>query len=78
MDLHSTTSCPTILRHVHATIIFNWAISQTILPHLVLGSLQHNDANGEGGNDGSNDNYSWNCGAEGKISIPKVHLSLKS
>lgn len=27
---------------------------------------QHNDANGEGGNDGSNDNFSWNCGAEGK------------
>ncbi|OWM80983.1 hypothetical protein CDL15_Pgr007014 [Punica granatum] len=26
----------------------------------------HNDANGEGGNDGCNDNYSWNCGAEGE------------
>lgn len=28
---------------------------------------QHNDANGEGGNDGSNDNFSWNCGTEGKL-----------
>lgn len=30
--------------------------------------LQHNDANGEGGKDGSNDNFSWNCGFEGRIS----------
>ena len=23
---------------------------------------KHNDANGEGNRDGSNDNFSWNCG----------------
>lgn len=26
---------------------------------------KHNDANGEGNRDGTNDNFSWNCGAEG-------------
>ncbi|MDK9721533.1 MAG: glycogen debranching protein GlgX [Rhodospirillales bacterium] len=26
---------------------------------------KHNDANGEDNNDGTNDNYSWNCGVEG-------------
>ncbi|KAG5048719.1 hypothetical protein JHK85_009822 [Glycine max] len=27
---------------------------------------RHNKANGEGGKDGSNDNFSWNCGFEGE------------
>ncbi len=26
---------------------------------------KHNDANGEGNRDGTNDNFSWNCGHEG-------------
>ncbi|PKA50789.1 Isoamylase 3, chloroplastic [Apostasia shenzhenica] len=33
---------------------------------LVSYNVKHNDANGEGGNDGCNDNYSWNCGIEGE------------
>ncbi|KAK3030189.1 hypothetical protein RJ639_039666 [Escallonia herrerae] len=33
---------------------------------LVSYNVKHNDANGEGGNDGSNDNLSWNCGYEGE------------
>ncbi|XP_060673369.1 isoamylase 3, chloroplastic isoform X2 [Ziziphus jujuba] len=33
---------------------------------LVSYNFKHNDANGEGGNDGSNDNLSWNCGFEGE------------
>ncbi|CAI7791643.1 unnamed protein product, partial [Closterium sp. NIES-54] len=32
---------------------------------LSLPPLQHNEANGEEGRDGSNDNFSWNCGVEG-------------
>jgi isoamylase len=28
---------------------------------------KHNEMNGEGGNDGSDDNNSWNCGAEGDV-----------
>jgi len=32
---------------------------------LVSYNGKHNDANGEGNRDGTNDNFSWNCGAEG-------------
>ena len=32
---------------------------------LVSYNGKHNEANGEGNRDGSNDNYSWNCGQEG-------------
>nr|XP_027091529.1 isoamylase 3, chloroplastic-like isoform X1 [Coffea arabica] len=39
---------------------------------LVSYNTKHNDANGEGGNDGSNDNFSWNCGAEGETADPKI------
>ncbi|HEU0216356.1 MAG TPA: isoamylase, partial [Stellaceae bacterium] len=35
------------------------------LNDLVSYNGKHNDANGENNNDGSNDNNSWNCGAEG-------------
>ncbi|BFI30036.1 isoamylase [Marchantia polymorpha subsp. ruderalis] len=33
---------------------------------LVAYNSKHNEANGEQGRDGSNDNFSWNCGAEGE------------
>ncbi|KAJ3693124.1 hypothetical protein LUZ60_012219 [Juncus effusus] len=33
---------------------------------LVSYNSKHNDANGEGGRDGCNDNISWNCGFEGE------------
>ncbi|XP_022768373.1 isoamylase 3, chloroplastic isoform X2 [Durio zibethinus] len=36
------------------------------LHDLVSYNFKHNEANGEGGNDGSNDNFSWNCGFEGE------------
>ncbi|CAL1390291.1 unnamed protein product [Linum trigynum] len=39
---------------------------------LVSYNSKHNDANGEGGNDGSNDNLSWNCGFEGETDDPGV------
>ncbi|KAF5190243.1 Glycogen debranching enzyme [Thalictrum thalictroides] len=35
------------------------------LRDLVSYNVKHNDANGERGNDGCNDNFSWNCGSEG-------------
>eukprot|EP00270_Netrium_digitus_P005096 TRINITY_DN1663_c0_g1_i1.p1 TRINITY_DN1663_c0_g1~~TRINITY_DN1663_c0_g1_i1.p1 ORF type:complete len:437 (+),score=117.56 TRINITY_DN1663_c0_g1_i1:137-1312(+) len=35
------------------------------LMDLVSYNTKHNEANGEGGRDGSNDNFSWNCGVEG-------------
>jgi len=33
---------------------------------LVAYNSKHNQANGENNNDGCNDNFSWNCGAEGE------------
>ncbi|KAG6402644.1 hypothetical protein SASPL_134846 [Salvia splendens] len=39
---------------------------------LVSYNYKHNDANGEGGNDGSNDNFSWNCGFEGETEDPNI------
>ncbi|KAG6472646.1 hypothetical protein ZIOFF_070120 [Zingiber officinale] len=43
---------------------------------LVSYNYKHNNANGEGGNDGCNDNYSWNCGFEGETKDVNV-LSLR-
>ena len=35
------------------------------LHDLVAYNGKRNDANGENNNDGTNDNFSWNCGVEG-------------
>jgi isoamylase len=43
------------------------------LTDLVSYNVKHNDANGEHGADGSDDNRSWNCGAEGPTSDPTVN-----
>jgi glycogen operon protein len=42
------------------------------LNDLVSYDGKHNDANGEDNRDGSNDNRSWNCGAEGPTGDPAV------
>ncbi len=42
------------------------------LEDLVSYNNKHNDANGEGGADGSDDNRSWNCGVEGPTSDPAI------
>src|SRR6202040_2774830 len=39
---------------------------------LVSYNQKHNDANGEGGADGTDDNRSWNCGVEGPTTDPAV------
>ena len=43
---------------------------------LVSYNHKHNEANGEGNRDGSNDNHSWNCGEEGETTDPTV-LTLR-
>jgi len=40
---------------------------------LVSYNHKHNEANGEANQDGSNDNWSWNCGVEGPTSDPEVN-----
>ena len=42
------------------------------LADLVSYDDKHNEANGENNRDGTNDNRSWNCGAEGPSSDPDV------
>jgi glycogen operon protein len=42
------------------------------LNDLVSYSRKHNEANGEGNRDGTDDNRSWNCGAEGPSDDPAV------
>jgi len=39
---------------------------------LVTFNDKHNEANGEDNNDGSSDNRSWNCGAEGPSDDPEI------
>jgi glycogen operon protein len=47
------------------------------LRDLVSYNDKHNEANGESNRDGTNDNRSWNCGAEGPTSDPGV-LALRA
>jgi len=42
------------------------------LADLVSYDVKHNEANGEGNRDGSDDNRSWNCGVEGPTDDPAV------
>ncbi len=46
------------------------------LNDLVSYNEKHNRANGEDSRDGSNENYSWNCGAEGETTNPEI-LALR-
>jgi glycogen operon protein len=43
------------------------------LNDLVSYNDKHNDANGEDNKDGSNDNMSWNCGAEGETDDQEIN-----
>jgi len=47
------------------------------LRDLVSYNHKHNQANGEGNRDGTSDNRSWNCGAEGSTGNPKI-LALRA
>jgi glycogen operon protein len=42
------------------------------LNDLVSYDAKHNEANGEGGRDGSDASFSWNCGAEGPSADPAI------
>jgi pullulanase/glycogen debranching enzyme len=60
-----------------ASINFITAHDGFTLRDLVSYNGKHNDANGEDGNDGSDDNQSWNCGAEGETQDPAI-LKLRA
>ncbi len=59
-------------RPAQTTINFVTCHDGFTLDDLVSYSTKHNEANGEDGRDGSDDNRSWNCGAEGPTDDPAV------
>ncbi|HSK27981.1 MAG TPA: glycogen debranching enzyme, partial [Jiangellales bacterium] len=59
-------------RKPYASINFVTAHDGFTLRDLVSYNEKHNEANGEGGNDGESHNRSWNCGAEGETEDPEV------
>jgi isoamylase len=60
-------------RRPWASINFITAHDGFTLRDLVSYNHKHNDANGEGGADGTDDNRSWNCGVEGETRNRAVH-----
>jgi isoamylase len=71
-DLYETSR-----RRPVASINFVTCHDGFTLADLVSYDHKHNEANGEGGVDGSDDNRSWNCGAEGPTEDAAV-LDLRS
>src|SRR5450759_3763316 len=59
-------------RRPSASINFVTSHDGFTLRDLVSYNEKHNEANREDSKDGSNDNYSWNCGVEGPSDTPEV------
>jgi isoamylase len=59
-------------RRPFASINFITAHDGFTLRDLVSYNEKRNDANGESGRDGTDDNRSWNCGAEGPTDDPQI------
>jgi isoamylase len=64
-------------RRPFASVNFITAHDGFTLHDLVSYNEKHNEANGEGNRDGTDDNRSWNCGAEGPTDDPVV-LALRA
>ena len=60
-------------RKIYASVNFVTAHDGFTLRDLVSYNQKHNEANGEDNKDGSDDNASWNCGAEGETDDPAVN-----
>src|SRR5205085_862694 len=59
-------------RRPFASINFITAHDGFTLADLVSYDSKHNEANGEGNRDGTDDNRSWNCGVEGPTTDPTL------
>jgi isoamylase len=66
-DLYATDR-----REPEQTVNFVTCHDGFTLADLVSYERKHNEANGEGNSDGTDDNRSWNCGAEGLSDDPNV------
>jgi glycogen operon protein len=64
-------------RRPFASVNFVTAHDGFTLRDLVSYNRKHNEANGESNHDGTDDNRSWNCGAEGPTDDPDV-LALRA
>jgi glycogen operon protein len=60
-------------RRPWASINFVTAHDGFTLRDLVTYERKHNEANGESNRDGTDDNRSWNCGAEGETDDPAIN-----
>jgi glycogen operon protein len=63
-------------RRPYASVNFVTAHDGFTLADLVSYNAKHNEANGEGNRDGTDNNLSWNCGAEGPTADPTI-LTLR-
>jgi isoamylase len=70
-DLYEATG-----RRPFASINFITCHDGFTLADLVSFNEKHNEANGEDGRDGTDDNRSWNCGVEGPTDDPRI-LALR-
>jgi glycogen operon protein len=61
----------------HQSVNFVTAHDGFCLYDLVAYDAKHNDANGHGNRDGTDDNRSWNCGWEGDVGAPDAVLALR-
>ncbi len=59
-------------RRPYASVNFVTAHDGFTLHDLVAYNAKHNEANGENNADGTDDNLSWNCGAEGLTDDPEI------
>ncbi len=66
-DLYATSG-----RRPYASINFVTSHDGFTLRDLVSYEKKHNEANGENGADGDNNNMSWNCGAEGPSELGAI------
>ncbi|KAF3652970.1 hypothetical protein FXO37_17232 [Capsicum annuum] len=71
------TPRPVNKRKPYHSVNFVIAHDGFTLYDLVSYNSKHNDANGEGGNDGCNDNFSWNCGIEALDNPLPFELALE-
>ena len=72
----STDIYDEVYRGSNASVNFITCHDGFTLYDLFSYNYKHNDANGWNNTDGTNDNLSWNCGAEGETDDPAV-LSLR-
>ena len=72
-DLYEATG-----RRPWASVNFVTAHDGFTLADLVSYNAKHNEANGEGNKDGTDDNRSWNCGVEGPTDDPDVRHAAQA